>query len=67
MPPSSNLGYDIKQAKDRADYCKDVKRVSDKKIHETEVLEKQRAERLQAIKEEQMRNELRHRQEEVKE
>jgi TPP-dependent pyruvate/acetoin dehydrogenase alpha subunit len=44
-------GYDLKHAKERAAYCKDVIRVSEKRIHETDVLEKQRNERLEAIKE----------------
>ncbi|KAJ3191335.1 protein required for normal CLN1 and CLN2 G1 cyclin expression [Irineochytrium annulatum] len=48
-------GYDLKQAKERATYCKDVLRMSDKKIHETEVLEKQRQERLEMIKQEKIR------------
>ncbi|KAJ3083845.1 protein required for normal CLN1 and CLN2 G1 cyclin expression [Rhizoclosmatium hyalinum] len=51
----SNLGYDVKLAKERAAYCKDLQRVSEKKIHETTVLEEQRKERLLAIKQEQMR------------
>ncbi|KAJ3071353.1 protein required for normal CLN1 and CLN2 G1 cyclin expression [Podochytrium sp. JEL0797] len=50
-----NLGYDCKQAKERADYCNDVQRASERKIHETSVLEDQRSERLQAIKSEQLR------------
>ncbi|KAI8833048.1 hypothetical protein BC829DRAFT_448805 [Chytridium lagenaria] len=48
-------GYDVKHAKERASYCKDVARVSEKKIHETDVLEKQKEERLKAIKESQQK------------
>ncbi|KAJ3327759.1 protein required for normal CLN1 and CLN2 G1 cyclin expression [Blyttiomyces sp. JEL0837] len=53
----SNLGYDIKQAKERASYCKEVLRISEKKIHETEVLERQREERIEAIKQEKLAKE----------
>ncbi|KAI9331952.1 hypothetical protein BDR26DRAFT_869739 [Obelidium mucronatum] len=49
------LGYDVKQAIDRKDYCKDLLRVAEKKIHETSVLEEQKKLRLQAIKEEQIK------------
>ncbi|KAJ3215841.1 protein required for normal CLN1 and CLN2 G1 cyclin expression [Dinochytrium kinnereticum] len=50
-----HYGYDIKHARERASYCKDVSRMSEKKIHETGVLEKQKEERLKAIKEDQMK------------
>ncbi|KAJ3025557.1 UNVERIFIED_CONTAM: protein required for normal CLN1 and CLN2 G1 cyclin expression [Siphonaria sp. JEL0065] len=50
-----SLGYDVKQANDRRDYCKDLLRVAEKKIHETSVLEEQKQIRLQAIKEQQMK------------
>lgn len=46
-------GFDKHHARERAKYCKDVKRVADKKIHETAVLEAQRAERLAEIVEKQ--------------
>ena len=45
----------MKHAKERANYCKDVKRVGEKKIHETDILERQRIERLLSIEEEQKR------------
>ena len=51
----SVLGYDTKHATERALYCKDVKRISDKKIHEAGVLERQNAERLEAIRSEQQK------------
>ncbi|KAJ3411804.1 protein required for normal CLN1 and CLN2 G1 cyclin expression [Chytridiales sp. JEL 0842] len=55
QPNTPGAGYDLKHAKERAAYCKDVARVSEKRIHETDVLEKQRNERLAAIKEEKMK------------
>ncbi|KAJ3357536.1 protein required for normal CLN1 and CLN2 G1 cyclin expression [Entophlyctis luteolus] len=48
-------GYDAKLARERASYSKDLQRLSEKKIHETSVLEEQQIERLQAIKLEQQR------------
>nr|KAJ3106522.1 protein required for normal CLN1 and CLN2 G1 cyclin expression [Phlyctochytrium planicorne] len=48
-------GYDVKHAKERASYCKDVTRISEKKIHETDILERQKEERLRAIRDDQMR------------
>jgi RNA polymerase-associated protein CTR9 len=66
MVSSSSLGYDVKHAKERANYCKDVKRVADKKIHETEVLEKQTEERLEAIRMQQRKREEEQKDKEVK-
>lgn len=48
--PNMKYGYDVKRASERAIYCKGVKKVSEKKIHETEVLQRQREERLLEIK-----------------
>ncbi|KAJ3223457.1 protein required for normal CLN1 and CLN2 G1 cyclin expression, partial [Clydaea vesicula] len=53
IPPSSYLGYDVNHARERGNYCKDVKRATDKKIHETEVLERMNKERMEALIEEQ--------------
>ncbi|KAJ3269385.1 protein required for normal CLN1 and CLN2 G1 cyclin expression [Terramyces sp. JEL0728] len=52
-----NLGYDAPKARERAVYCKGVGKISEKKIHETEVLFRQKHERLQEIKEKQLRQE----------
>ncbi|KAI8618306.1 hypothetical protein BC830DRAFT_1166288 [Chytriomyces sp. MP71] len=51
----SSLGYDIKQARERASYCKDVQRSTEKRIHESTVLERERTERLRAIREAQQK------------
>ncbi|KAH9247786.1 hypothetical protein BASA84_001432 [Batrachochytrium salamandrivorans] len=48
--PSSRLGYDVEQAKERANYSKGVRRTTEKKIHETEVLDSQREMRLAEIR-----------------
>lgn len=44
------FGYDIKRAQERSVYCSSVRKVTEKKIHETEVLQRQREERLAEIK-----------------
>jgi len=45
------LGYDIKHATERFHYCKEVRRVTEKKIHEVQVLKNERERRLKEIKE----------------
>ncbi|KAJ3299975.1 protein required for normal CLN1 and CLN2 G1 cyclin expression [Borealophlyctis nickersoniae] len=45
------LGYDKTHARERAKYCKDVKRISEKKIHETEILEMQREKKIAEMEE----------------
>ncbi|KAI8919694.1 hypothetical protein BC831DRAFT_480363 [Entophlyctis helioformis] len=47
--PEPTLAYDVERARERANYSRGVRRVTDKKIHETEVLEKQREQRLAEI------------------
>ncbi|KAJ8330997.1 hypothetical protein BDV3_002880 [Batrachochytrium dendrobatidis] len=48
--PNPQLGYDVERAKERAKYSKGVRRTTEKKIHETEVLDSQREERLAEIR-----------------
>ncbi|KAJ3237868.1 protein required for normal CLN1 and CLN2 G1 cyclin expression [Chytriomyces hyalinus] len=55
--PTSVIGYDIKQAKERASYCKDVQRSTEKRIHESTVLERERTARLKAIRDAQLAHE----------
>lgn len=57
-PVDKKMAYDVKRAAERALYCKGVKKVSEKKIHETEVLLRQREERLREIKEKMREDEL---------
>jgi flagellar biosynthesis GTPase FlhF len=57
-PIEKKMVYDVKRAAERALYCKGVKKVSEKKIHETEVLLRQREERLEEIKEKMRKDEL---------
>ncbi|KAJ3040687.1 protein required for normal CLN1 and CLN2 G1 cyclin expression [Rhizophlyctis rosea] len=65
------VGYDKGQARERAKYCHDVKRNSEKKMHETEVLKRSEAERIRdmeeaAIREKQEREERERREQEEK-
>nr|KAJ3422192.1 protein required for normal CLN1 and CLN2 G1 cyclin expression [Polyrhizophydium stewartii] len=46
----ASLGYDVERARERANYSKGVRRVTEKKIHETEVLDRQREDRLADIR-----------------
>ncbi|KAJ3248148.1 protein required for normal CLN1 and CLN2 G1 cyclin expression [Chytriomyces hyalinus] len=55
--PTSVIGYDVKQAKERASYCKDVQRSTEKRIHESTVLERERTARLKAIRDAQLAHE----------
>jgi hypothetical protein len=45
------MGIDPKLVEDREKYCKEVKRVTEKKIHETKTLERLRNERVLSIQE----------------
>ena len=49
--PDPSLKYDVARAKERAAFCNTVRKVSEKKIHEAEVLQRQREERLREIRE----------------
>ncbi|KAI8824560.1 uncharacterized protein EV422DRAFT_565249 [Fimicolochytrium jonesii] len=51
--PESRPNYNIAHASHRKAYCKDVRKLSEKKIHETTTLERQREERKERIREEQ--------------
>ncbi|KAJ3019766.1 protein required for normal CLN1 and CLN2 G1 cyclin expression [Thoreauomyces humboldtii] len=51
--PESRPNYSLEHAIQRRDYCKDVRKLSEKKIHETTTLERQREERKEAIRDEQ--------------
>ena len=51
------MGYDIKYAKERANYCAAVAKQSLKKIHETEVLEREKIARLEMLREDKVRKE----------
>ncbi|KAI9093773.1 hypothetical protein DFS34DRAFT_630286 [Phlyctochytrium arcticum] len=51
--PDSRPNYNITHATHRKTYCKDVRKLSEKKIHETSTLERQREERKERIREEQ--------------
>ncbi|KAJ3187436.1 protein required for normal CLN1 and CLN2 G1 cyclin expression [Gaertneriomyces sp. JEL0708] len=55
--PETRPNYNITHAGHRKTYCKDVRKLSEKKIHETTTLERQRQERRQIIKEEQRKRE----------
>ncbi|KAI8901967.1 hypothetical protein BC833DRAFT_575185 [Globomyces pollinis-pini] len=61
-----NPGYDLKKAKDRAEYSKGLKSVTEKKIHQTEVLARENHERLMEIKEQQRLQKLREEEEEAR-
>ncbi len=62
----SKLKYDVKRAKERAMFCSTVRKASEKKIHEAEVLQRQRNERLKAIKEKKYLLEAEQKREEVR-
>ncbi|KND04495.1 uncharacterized protein SPPG_00223 [Spizellomyces punctatus DAOM BR117] len=51
--PEHRPNYNITHAMHRKTYCKDVRKLSEKKIHETATLERQREERKERIREEQ--------------
>ncbi|KAI8911998.1 hypothetical protein DFJ77DRAFT_512018 [Powellomyces hirtus] len=51
--PESRPNYSLEHATLRRDYCADVRKLSEKKIHETTTLERQREERKEMIREEQ--------------
>ncbi|TPX44148.1 hypothetical protein SeLEV6574_g04678 [Synchytrium endobioticum] len=56
MPVADHDGsYDMKLAGQRADYCDKVKKETEKKLHETKTLERERAAKLQHIQEERER------------
>jgi hypothetical protein len=52
------VGFSAKQAKERADYSTAVRRITEKKIHEAEVFQKQRDERLTEMKQRQTDREI---------
>jgi RNA polymerase-associated protein CTR9 len=51
VKPLPSLKYDVARAKERAAFCSTVRKVTEKKIHECEVLQRQREERLHEIRE----------------
>ena len=58
IKPGPGLGFDPEHAKTRSEYCNAIKRICEKKIHETQVLERQREERLIEMKKKQEEDEI---------
>lgn len=58
LPADASHNYDIAKAKERAMFCKAVKKASEKNIHSTEVLSRLREGRLQEIKDKKLQNEM---------
>lgn len=65
FPASSALKYDPSRAKERATFCAAVRKSAEKNIHQSEVMKRQREERLMEIRERKKQAEIEAKQKQV--